>query len=158
MSKIDIIPAEQSAVNLGTSVALSAAAAPSTAPPSSTVSGYKKMLYDGIHYARHGYTKDTEVNYTINPNDTDTERIQKIEKSVYELDKTIKNSGSISRVARNALISYIITYILFAIIIILNVSVLMKKACQSVSTDTFSIGSKPMRPRSFINTKMSMHI
>lgn len=138
MSTIDIIPAEQPAVNLGL--------APAPAPASSTISGYKKMLYDGMHYAHHGYTKDTEMNYTINPNDTDTERIQKIEKSVYELDKTIKNSGSISRVARNALISYIITYILFAIIIILNVSVLMKKACQS--TDSFSIGGKPMRPQS----------
>jgi len=149
----DIIPAQQqldfgipgessSKVSVPASVSSSVlASSPASVPasaPASSLSSYKKMLYDGAHYARHGYTADELQKYsTVDPNDTDTQRIKKIEKGVNELNLTIKSSGSIAKVARNAMISYIVTYILFAIIIILNVSVLMKKACQTVSADSF---------------------
>ena len=129
-----------SMMSSASSAASSTAAAASSSFSSIANSQQLKKLYDGLHYAQHGYTPQELLKYTtVNPDDSDSQRIATIEKGVNELNLVIKSSVSISKVARNAFISYIVTYILFAIIIILNVGILVKKACQNVSaSDSFS--------------------
>ena len=96
-------------------------------------------IFNKIHYFRYGYTEEELKKYkTINESDTDSERIKKIEEKVNEVILEVKSSNSIPSIARNAFISYIVVYTLLAIIVILNIVGLLKRAGISVSSDSFT--------------------
>jgi hypothetical protein len=100
-------------------------------------------VFDKIHYFRYGYTGEELKKYkTINENDTDSDRIKKIEERVNEVILEVKSSNSIPSIARNAFIGYIVLYTLLAIIVILNIVGLLKKAGINVSSDSFTSNNK----------------
>ena len=98
---------------------------------------FAKMAYKNMNsYANYGVSNEYMENEFKKENTLD-KKVDNIETRVIDLQKKLLYSDSMVNKIKGALINQIVMYILIVIIIIFNISILVKKACSQAETNSF---------------------